>query len=300
MQPQHLIKILVVGEAEVGKSALVRTFSGPSSAPLQPTKGVDFVAGFADVQGKQVKYQLWDTAGSLRYRAPLDACCKHVCGVLIVFSVTNRSSLEACHSWVQEVKLLVGDAVPIVLVGNKNDLLQDSAVNEEEMQEAATTMGAASAWRTSALRNADSVELAFSEMLRVALQWKLRRYDQECPMQDVDPGGLEERLDSLQTALEAQSALGNVEDALSDTSPCPSPAHHSAAMGPAEWLCPSCGWGQGEPPCERCDLQDAQHDKHADEERVHVAAAVPTASSESEAGGFFAGWGMNCLARGCR
>ena len=60
--PQHFVKVLVLGDGGVGKSTLVKTYvaSGAPLPPIVPTRGVDFVSGFADISGQRCKYQFWD------------------------------------------------------------------------------------------------------------------------------------------------------------------------------------------------------------------------------------------------
>ena len=61
-------------------------------------------------------------AGCSKYRAPLESCCNHVCGVVLVYSVMNRASFDACPGWIEEVRPLLADGVPLMLLGSKTDL----------------------------------------------------------------------------------------------------------------------------------------------------------------------------------
>jgi small GTP-binding protein len=49
--------------------------------------------------GSSVKAQLWDTAGTERYRTITPICYRNVDGVLIVFDITDEQSFRNTHYW---------------------------------------------------------------------------------------------------------------------------------------------------------------------------------------------------------
>jgi small GTP-binding protein len=59
-----LIKILLVGEANVGKSSLMLRFiDGEFKPSLVGTAGIDYKQKVLLMQGHSIKLQVWDTAG---------------------------------------------------------------------------------------------------------------------------------------------------------------------------------------------------------------------------------------------
>ena len=65
-----MLKIVLVGESNVGKTALLTRFSDDTfSESFISTVGVDFKVRTLALNGKVVKLQIWDTAGQERYRA---------------------------------------------------------------------------------------------------------------------------------------------------------------------------------------------------------------------------------------
>jgi len=85
----------------------------------------DTYYGTKNYAGKEVKLQIWDTAGHddlgrLRPIAFVNTDC-----FLICFSLIDRNSLKrACTKWVAEVKATAKNC-PIVLVGTKLDLREE-------------------------------------------------------------------------------------------------------------------------------------------------------------------------------
>lgn len=65
----HLFKVLLIGDAGVGKSSILLRFSGDEFDSMQqPTIGVDFKVSMMTVDDKKVKATIWDTAGQERFR----------------------------------------------------------------------------------------------------------------------------------------------------------------------------------------------------------------------------------------
>jgi small GTP-binding protein len=61
----HIFKIVLIGDSGVGKSCLLTRFADDTyhDATLS-TIGVDFKFRNTDIQGRVVKLQIWDTAGT--------------------------------------------------------------------------------------------------------------------------------------------------------------------------------------------------------------------------------------------
>ena len=61
----YIAKIVVIGESAVGKSNILSRLSkNEFSIETKSTIGVEFVTRIIDVNGKSLKLQIWDTAGS--------------------------------------------------------------------------------------------------------------------------------------------------------------------------------------------------------------------------------------------
>ncbi|XP_058712581.1 ras-related protein Rab-42 isoform X4 [Poecile atricapillus] len=160
-------RIIVLGDAAVGKSSLLRCFADrPSGGPggvaaPGPTIGVEFYSRTILMSPTvKAKLQLWDTAGQERFRSITRSFYRSAVGVLLVFDLTNRASFEHVSEWYREA---AGDQLPVfVLVGHKCDLVAERAVSAEEAGHLATTLGMAFV-ETSACSNIN-VELAFQTL----------------------------------------------------------------------------------------------------------------------------------------
>jgi Ras-related protein Rab-32 len=66
-------------------------------------------------------------------------------GAIIVFDLTKKKTFEAVETWKKDIedKLDSEDEIPILLIGNKSDLLRDNppCVEQEELQKYAEDQG---------------------------------------------------------------------------------------------------------------------------------------------------------------
>ncbi len=119
------MKIVLIGDGAVGKTALRQRFLGKGFKEDEyiMTIGADFAVQDTNIDGKTVKYQIWDLAGQPRFSAVRDVYYRGCFGALLVYDVTRPDSFTNCESWIQELWKNSGRGpVPFVLLGNKTDL----------------------------------------------------------------------------------------------------------------------------------------------------------------------------------
>ncbi|KAK3601742.1 hypothetical protein CHS0354_016104 [Potamilus streckersoni] len=121
----NLLKILVVGAAETGKSCFVSAACDRDiNKTYIPTIGVDFCMKEITVDKKVIKLQIWDTAGQERFRAIQTSYYKGAAGILLVYDVTSKKSLDDVDSFFKEIKEHSGLSATVLLIGNKTDMVQ--------------------------------------------------------------------------------------------------------------------------------------------------------------------------------
>jgi Ras-related protein Rab-18 len=122
----YLFKVLIIGDASVGKSSMLLRFTDDSfDEHIQSTIGVDFKVKHLEVEGKRVKLTIWDTAGQERFRTLTSSYYRGAHGVVLVYDVTRTDSFENLQQWLKEVQMYSpgnGESVVKLLVGNKCDL----------------------------------------------------------------------------------------------------------------------------------------------------------------------------------
>ena len=132
----HLVKLVLVGTASVGKSALLTNYCEHRfEDEMQATIGVDFKVALIDVDDKRVKATIWDTAGQERFRTLTSSYYRGAHGLIFVYDVTSRSTYDALDGWLAEAQKHCpggADSVVKLLVGNKIDLEDERQVSHED------------------------------------------------------------------------------------------------------------------------------------------------------------------------
>ena len=163
----YLLKIIVVGDGAVGKTALsVRFTQGKFDDDYKMTIGVDFAVKMMEVNGKRVKCQIWDTGGQERFSYLRPLYYSGAVGGLVVFDKTYRPSFDHIPKWFQEVRDNRGPDIPLVLIGNKVDL-PDWAVDTQEAINLGRTYKAP--FHDTSARSGQSVDAAFETLIKMII-----------------------------------------------------------------------------------------------------------------------------------
>ncbi|ETO37042.1 hypothetical protein RFI_00019, partial [Reticulomyxa filosa] len=88
-------------------------------------KRIDFKMKTVDIDGKTVKLQIWDTAGQDRFRAVTTAYYRGAMGIVLVYDITEQQSFQNVGNWIENIHEHASDDIPIVLVGNKCDKIEE-------------------------------------------------------------------------------------------------------------------------------------------------------------------------------
>eukprot|EP00829_Urostomides_striatus_P006655 TRINITY_DN1722_c0_g1_i1.p1 TRINITY_DN1722_c0_g1~~TRINITY_DN1722_c0_g1_i1.p1 ORF type:complete len:188 (+),score=64.68 TRINITY_DN1722_c0_g1_i1:53-616(+) len=88
---------------------------------------------------KDVKLQIWDTAGQDRFRSITGTYYKGAHGIIIVYDVTDRYSFNEIEKWMGQVDKLAPENCVKILVGNKCDLNEKRVVTTDEGKSAAAS-----------------------------------------------------------------------------------------------------------------------------------------------------------------
>ncbi|KAG1824093.1 ras-domain-containing protein [Suillus variegatus] len=165
------VKLLLIGNASVGKSSLLLRFSDEQWLPedeASATIGVDFRVHKMEVNGRKVKLSIWDTAGQERFRTITSSYYRGAQGIVLVYDVANRETFEALPKWFSEIDTYVSITVPKIIVGNK--------VDKENSRQVSTDEGSTFASRQNALfveasaKTAIGVREVFEELVARILE----------------------------------------------------------------------------------------------------------------------------------
>lgn len=169
-QETVIMKVLIVGNARCGKTSTIRQFvSKEFSENYVSTIGADFVEKLIEYDEQlKISLQLWDIAGQDRFAKLTRAYFREAKGALIVCDITRENTIDAVETWKNEIDTCArdlngGESIPVVMVANKSDLLDDivGALNiGVNMQKCVSRNGIVEWFRASA-KSGDSVDEAF-------------------------------------------------------------------------------------------------------------------------------------------
>ncbi|KAF9160403.1 hypothetical protein DFQ27_004916 [Actinomortierella ambigua] len=125
------VKLVLLGEAAVGKSSLVLRFvNNEFQENKEPTIGAAFLTQKCRLEDKSIKFEIWDTAGQERFHSLAPMYYRNAQAAVVVYDVTKASSLEKAKSWVKELQRQANPNIVIALTGNKVDLVQEEGSSE--------------------------------------------------------------------------------------------------------------------------------------------------------------------------
>ena len=167
---KKLIKIVLLGETNVGKTTIFQRFieSKISDVPTA-TIGVEFKIKEYKYNNKNYSIQIFDTAGQERFRSITEAYYKMGEGFFVVFDLTNIDSLNAVKYWIESIQVKTNEH-SIIIVGNKDDIkeqIPDNVINNtlENFKNIKYI-------KTSALQN-KNITKAFEEMINLLEKSKI-------------------------------------------------------------------------------------------------------------------------------
>jgi small GTP-binding protein len=136
----HQFRLLLVGEPGVGKSCILLRFADDMfESDCLSMIGVEFRVRELDLEGRRVKLEIWYSAGQERLRSITSSSYRNASGIIIVYDVTSEDSFNKVAGWVDEIRRHVH--VPLLIVGNKGDLVEKRQVTTEAGAEFAKRQG---------------------------------------------------------------------------------------------------------------------------------------------------------------
>ncbi|MHA2090682.1 MAG: Rab family GTPase [Candidatus Kariarchaeaceae archaeon] len=132
-----VVKIVLIGETEVGKTSLKRKYMGHGfrSSHLM-TLGTEFSNKLIDIDGRTtLDAQIWDIASQSAFeKIRKQRYLKKASGALLVFDLSRYETFLKLSYWLKELfDANPKTKVPLLIIGNKNDLVRDRAIPQDEI-----------------------------------------------------------------------------------------------------------------------------------------------------------------------
>ena len=129
-------KIILAGDSSVGKTCIANRIQFDTfDETISPTISPGLVKTTVKLPSKDIEVNIWDTAGQERFNCMVPIYARNSYGVVLVFDLTNRTTLDNAENWYNQLKPIVSDHCQFILCGNKEDILQETSDVIEPAQE---------------------------------------------------------------------------------------------------------------------------------------------------------------------
>lgn len=172
-------KIIIIGAKKVGKTSLIKRFSTENFDILeQPTIGVNFATKSVLIDDNTlIIFNIWDFAGDDKFRLLFPSYISGASGVLFLYDITNKDSLQSLHEWVNLILSIPNHPKSMLLIETKKDLEEKRDVNKKEAIEFFNQFQFQGRILCTSAKTGENVEKVFQTLGREILKNSLRH----CP-----------------------------------------------------------------------------------------------------------------------
>ena len=176
---KYQAKLLIIGDSGVGKTSLsYRLVNNTFLQEDSMTIGVDYAQkelSLIDPETRMkytISVQIWDTAGQERFDAIVTSFYRNVHGILCVFDLSEPNTFRHIISrWIPNIQKYCPD-IPILMIGNKQELAHLSLETDKLAREYCETQGYPLV--SCSCQTGDGVKEAFNQLVhQIVLKYQL-------------------------------------------------------------------------------------------------------------------------------
>ena len=129
------IKVAILGGGAVGKTSVTyKCLKKEIDSDEIDTTLEDHYKLFLEVFGEIIEVEIIDTAGQEDYQNFFDTWVNYAEGFILIFSINDKNSYNVVQSKYNKIIARKGNNIPIILVGNKKDLVNEREVNDIDVK----------------------------------------------------------------------------------------------------------------------------------------------------------------------
>ncbi|XP_035689861.1 ras-related protein Rab-9A-like isoform X2 [Branchiostoma floridae] len=171
------IKAVVLGNAGVGKTCLIRRFADDFYTDgAKSTVGTDMLVKNVEIDGQEVTVELWDTGGQERFWSLRTPFYRETDVCILSFAVDDENSFKKLDAWKDEFEfyadVIDASSFPYAVIATKADVT-DRAVSEQAAQAWCKANWDMPYFETSA-KNGQNVDKTLTRIAKMACRrkWK--------------------------------------------------------------------------------------------------------------------------------
>lgn len=183
----HIVKLLMIGDGTVGKTDfLIRYVESKFDPNFIVSIGVDTQQKTTVHKGNTVRVQVWDAAGSDKFRTISPSYYSAAHGVMILYDVTNQASFARVEYWKAQVDQHNDHDIPIIVVGNKTDLVDEHMISLRvpKVKEETLSSKLGVPFYSASAKKGDGVSEAFGSLIDLVLKQRSIPCISEAPQSD--------------------------------------------------------------------------------------------------------------------
>ncbi|RAK75376.1 putative Ras family GTPase (Rab4b) [Aspergillus fijiensis CBS 313.89] len=136
----YLAKVILLGPSGAGKSCVLHRFVKNEWRVLSSqTIGVEFSSRIVKLgtgsRRTRIKFQLWDTAGTERFRSVSRSYYRGAAGAILIYDVSSQASFTALPTFLMDARTLASPNLTVLLAGNKADLTSDAMQHNDNFDD---------------------------------------------------------------------------------------------------------------------------------------------------------------------
>jgi len=138
MNFSNSIQINIIGDFAVGKTSIINSFSSLGFNDITISNiGIDKYVIPIYIENKEIKLNIFDTAGQERYHSLTLNSIRKCEGLILVYSRNDHKTFDNISNvWINSINEIINlNQTPCVLVENKCDLDLDSNIKEDKINE---------------------------------------------------------------------------------------------------------------------------------------------------------------------
>ena len=143
MIEENSIKVILIGASGTGKTNIIKALvDKPFEDSSESTLTSTFVSKRINVNYKDYKLEIWDTARQEMYKSLTKIFLVNSKIVIFVYDITQKSSFEELDFWINTAKENLDNTAIYAIFANKKDLYLNEEVTEKEGSKKAEEIGA--------------------------------------------------------------------------------------------------------------------------------------------------------------
>ncbi|MHA1143196.1 MAG: GTP-binding protein [Candidatus Helarchaeota archaeon] len=162
---EYVFKICVLGDPGVGKTTSIIQFAQSRfESEYKSTIGVSIIKNDLNIDGDTIHLQIWDIAGQERWAGMRRVYYAGSLGALLLYDVTRVQSFDNLEKWVNEFQTYTSSENPLLMIGNKIDLVQIRKISKEDGEKKASEFGIP--YLETSAKTAENINRAYEELAR--------------------------------------------------------------------------------------------------------------------------------------